>query len=171
MTYLYKQDLNLNTEFLEQSIAEIDIKQINKVPKDGTWSVLQVLEHIYYVEKGTFFLMQGPVKENYRKPFEKIEEIKTYLLDFNKKAEAPGTTQPKGKFDDPSKALEKIRANRSAIIEHMTNENKYDLVDSFEHFYFGKMTRIEWLYMMIYHVDRHIHQADIMLQKMSLESA
>lgn len=153
-----KKDLDESTKKLLDLLYEVPEPIFNAVPGEGGWTIGQVTEHLIKVETGTVRLFSGPVKEAGRDPREKIDEIKNKFLNFDNKLKAIGPIVPSDSPKDKTKALEKIQDIRQKLTSLIEIQDMTALVTGFEHWLFGPLTRVEWVYFNIYHSRRHGHQ-------------
>lgn len=57
-----KNKLKENTELLIETVTEVPDSKFNTQPEEGSWSVAQVVEHLYRSEFGIPKLFQGKLK-------------------------------------------------------------------------------------------------------------
>ena len=143
---------------LVQLISSFDHEQLNIVPFEGTWTAGQLAKHVIMSGSGFVKIMNGPVKETERKPDEMSATIKKDFLDFNTKMKSPDFVVPPNtsyKKEELLHSLEDIKAKINQAIETL------DLTKTclaFELPVYGFLTRLEALYFVLYHTQRHIHQ-------------
>lgn len=142
----------------QQLISSFDEKQINERPFEGSWTPGQVAQHIVMANSGFGEVLNGPVAATERAPDEQVEKIKNDFLDFSLKMEAPDFIIPYDKEyskDSLLNALESMKANVSKAVSDL------DLTQTclaFELPVYGRLTRLEAIYFVIYHTQRHAHQ-------------
>jgi hypothetical protein len=145
-----------------QLLSSFDQQKINTIPYEGSWTAAQVGDHIF--KSDTMFLkaLYGPVKQSERDPAEKIEGIKEVFLNFNTKLKSPKVIIPAIISHDRETLLNSLKGTATQLTEAV---QKLDLSEicltplpaSDE------LTRLEIMYFIVYHTQRHIHQ----LQKIS----
>lgn len=144
------------TSELMQLITAFDEKQFNTVPFEGSWTAGQLAEHLRksYEAKKT---LQHPVKAADRKPDTFIEPIKKDFLNFTNKFNSPAFIVPEKKNYNKEVLLAQISQSREQIMEAIKT---LDLLEgtSFVLPGCGELTRLELIYFMVFHTQRHIHQ-------------
>lgn len=151
-------DLQLSTEQLVAQIQAFSPENFNIQPNPSIWSGAQVCEHLYILEYGVCKILAGETKENNRDPEQKIALMAQAMSNFEQKIIAPDFTQPAGKVRSTAEMIEKHQKVRQNLLEL---SQIYDLgaaCVSAKHPYFGVLTRIEWIYMIILHCQRHLQQ-------------
>ncbi len=95
---------------------------------------------------------------------ENISPIRESFLDFHTKMKNPDFNTPTGKHHDKQKTIESLKD----IYENVKDAaGKLDLTQmclDFEIPGSGNMIRMEWIYFMIYHTQRHTHQSKNILE-------
>jgi hypothetical protein len=143
---------------LMQTIASIKQKDINQVPFEGSWTAGQVCEHVNLSVSGVVETLKAPTEVTERSPDQYAKELKDMFLNFNLKFPSAPAIMPSG-VDHDKKALVDVLTN---TFENLVNIiQTEDLTGTFAGFKFpgmGQLTRLEWVYLTIYHTQRHIHQ-------------
>jgi uncharacterized damage-inducible protein DinB len=155
----YTTELRNNTENILSALSRLTPIQQSAKPADG-WSVLEILEHIYLTEKSIIRLLKSP-PEGLHDGDEKIgrQQLKKLLIEKRQiKVEAPEFTLPKGILANVD-AFETAFADQRARLIQSLEEGTL-VVDSrlYLHPYLGKITVSDWLYLIIYHSERHLGQ-------------
>jgi hypothetical protein len=151
-------ELENSLDAFQQLVASFDERQINERPFEGSWTPGQVAQHIVMANSGFGEVLNGPVGATDRAPDEQVEKIKNDFLDFSLKMEAPDFIVPYNKEyskDNLLHALEKMKASVSKAVSDL------DLTQTclaFELPVYGRLTRLEAIYFVIYHTQRHAHQ-------------
>jgi len=150
---------------LIQLVSSFNQEQINTIPFEGSWTAGQLGRHMIKSNSGFVEMLNGPVKDSGREPDKMVERIKEDFLDFNTKMKSPDFIVP-----------ENINYNKEALLSSLNNIkvdlNKavltLDLTKTclvFELPVYGALTRLEAIYFVIYHTQRHIHQLKNIFQK------
>lgn len=116
------------------------------------------VEHLIKIETGTLRLLSKNLKSPDRNPIEKITFIRERLMDFETGMKAYGPILPNDKPKDKDKALGKLQDTRQRLGGLIKIHDLTEKVTVFDHPLFGTLTRIEWLYFIIYHGRRHVRQ-------------
>ena len=130
--------------------------------KDGNrWSVMEVLEHIYIVDKMCFSIVSRPAAEkeaatNELYGSDKMKHI--MIANRKRRVEAPEDTVPSGSIADVPAFEHLFLQQRDLLKQHLLS-NKI-IVDNkvHKHLMLGEMTIADWLYFMVHHTDRHLDQ-------------
>jgi hypothetical protein len=150
------KDLDDTASELLQIIQSFDQEQFNTIPFEGSWAAGQTAEHL--LKSNISKLLYGNVNETDRQPDEKIQEIKDIFLNFDVKMTAPHFNTPSVKSQDKEEILasftDAYKETRKAAAALDLSETCLD----FELPGLGRLTRLEWIYFMIFHIQRHIHQ-------------
>ena len=150
-----------------QILSQIDEKEINIVPFEGSWTVGQLAQHMIMSNSGFDELMNGRIKETQRKPDELIDRIRTTFLDFSRKMQSPDFVLPP-KIDynkhELLKSLNNIKERLDSTLETL------DLTKTcagFELPVLGYLTRLEAAHFVLYHTQRHTHQLKNIVAKLA----
>lgn len=134
---------------------------------NGGWNVLQILEHIYIVDRGCKILVSRPSQElSEQDTVYGKEKLAAFLVKFRqRKVVAPESMEPKGKFttfDDFKTAFSSLRQE---LVQDV--EQQKIIVDNrtYKHPVLGAMTVTDWLYFIPFHAQRHVEQIQDILGK------
>ena len=160
-----KKEIESSTNDLVDLISSFSAEEINKVPFEGSWTPGQVADHILKSQKGILQMTKGNVEETDRDPAEKIEGLRRTFLDFTIKMNAPDFILPSKEPLDQQKLLERARKNGKEVSDAVDSMNLNVLCMDFTFPNSGPMTRLEWLYFIVFHTRRHNHQLKNMTEK------
>ncbi len=155
-TELFNQ-VETTTNELIQLIDSLSEEQLNKIPFEGSWTAAQVGDHLlksYSVAE----TLSGNIKTTERNPEEKTEIIKKVFLDFNTKMESPGFIIPSDTLIAKTDLLMALKNRIDQLKEIIRTQDLSQTCLDFSIPGLGEFTRSEWLYFMVYHSQRHIHQ-------------
>ncbi|MDN5284497.1 MAG: DinB family protein [Mucilaginibacter sp.] len=145
-------------EKLIQTIALIKQDEINRTPFEGSWTAGQVGEHINLSVSGMIKTLSAPVNVTEREPDRYVKGIKDMFLNFNLKfSAAPGIT-PTDKHQDKETLINTLTNTFKGFINIVRAEDLTGTFPGVEFPGMGPLTRLEWVYLTIYHTQRHIHQ-------------
>jgi hypothetical protein len=143
-----------STELL-QLVSSTAENIINTVPYRNSWTAAQLATHINKSNKaiGQALNMEGKVVE--RDPGARIGELKSMFLNFDIKFKSPEFIRPEVAnyqkaivVSDLKKSIEQLRtAGHKTVLTEIINLPA-----------FGEITKLELLYFVLYHTQRHIHQ-------------
>lgn len=143
-------------EFIS-ALSSFTTEDFNTKRADGGWSAAQVGQHMN-LSHGLGALLRGDVTDVDRDPAEHIPQIRKDFLDFETKMQSPGFVRPEDRHYDREELIaslkEKIADSKEAISTLDLNKACTDFV------FPGSMpfTRLEWIYFLVYHTQRHTHQ-------------
>ena len=150
---------------LIQTISTFNQEEFNTIPFKGSWTAGQVAEHVYKSVSSFTKGLYGKVKPTTRQPDEKVEPIKKAFLDFDTKMSSPDFILPSSGAHDKNATLNSLENTMDKITDAI---KKFDLTEtclSFVPPVIGELTRLESIYFVIYHTQRHIHQLKNISQK------
>ncbi|RUT28420.1 DinB family protein [Paenibacillus zeisoli] len=138
-------------------VEDLDNQQLNAHLNPGQWSIAQILDHLYLMERGIAHqvgvtLKQGQAAPTSAKPFH-------LTLDRTRRIEAPPhmvpTEEPKS-LEQLKDQLEQSRASFIRVYEGRSDEQLTQL--SFPHPVFGLMDLKQWEEFVGLHEQRHLEQ-------------
>jgi len=145
------------TEFHDLT-SSFTSEEINIVPYTGSWTAGQLGKHVVMSNSGFVEMLDGPTTETKREPDKLVGKIKEDFLNFNIRMEAPDSVRPaiiEYKKEDLLNELEKIK---SMIKKEVVTLDLTKTCVSFELPVYGFLTRLEAVFFVIYHTQRHVHQ-------------
>ncbi|MDQ3019373.1 MAG: DinB family protein [Bacteroidota bacterium] len=166
MTKKILSDYESTNEKLFQLFSEFKPEHINTVPFEGSWTAAQLAEHLYKSDKLILKTVNGPVKPTERQPDEKVSVIKEVFLDFKTKMKSPDFNTPSNKEHEQKEMLNSLEEKKEEITQVIKTKNLSDTCLSFTLPEMGELTRLEWIYFGIYHMQRHTHQLKNIFEKL-----
>ncbi|TCC85807.1 DinB family protein [Pedobacter hiemivivus] len=145
------------TEF-QQLISSFDEQQLNAVPFEGSWTPAQVARHICKANSGFAEALNGPVQDTDRAPDQSVKTIERIMLDFTTKMNAPAFILPEMKAYNKERLINTLEDIKVDVSKAVTDLDLTQTCLSFELPGLGQVTRLEAVYFMIYHTQRHAHQ-------------
>lgn len=163
-----KNKLKENTELLIETVTEVPDSKFNTQPEEGSWSVAQVVEHLYRSEFGIPKLFQGETQKDIdRAPDAYIEQMRKQFLESDRKMEASGIILPTEEEKSKEELIAKFELNRTKITELIGKLDPDELCLMFKHPIFGYLTRQEWAHFNIIHTQRHLGQIQRILSQLN----
>lgn len=165
----------LNTKELLASIDEVSNEllqlismqsesTINTIPFKDSWTAAQVAAH---VTKSTASIIQAlnmEAKTTERSADERMQELREMFLNFTIKFKSPEFILP----TQDTYQQEQLIINLQRVFTRLKEESqKADLTGIITHPAFGDITKLELLYFVLYHTQRHIHQLKNILKAIS----
>lgn len=145
---------------LLELISSTNAGSINVVPYKDSWTPAQLATHVTKSNKAIAQGMEMKGKHAERDPMEGEPDIKKMFLDFGAKYKSPEFIVP-----------EKTKYEKDEVVEVLNNSinklkdlrGKVSLTEIIALPIFGEVTKLELLYFVLYHTQRHIHQLNKML--------
>lgn len=103
-------------------------------------------------------ILTAPVKKTNRAPDEKVESIKSVFLNFDIKMSSPEFITPSAQLIEKEALLNSLKDRTSKILEISESLDLSETCTAFSLPGSGEFTRLEWLYFILYHTQRHIAQ-------------
>src|SRR5437773_634130 len=149
------QSLNDTTSQFFELVSSFDEQELNIMPHDGGWTVGQVAEHVTRSNLNIANELSRHGKICDRAPDAGVEKIRSIFLDFNKKLKSPEFILPT-RHAYAREIL--IKELERSIDELKEVSNKEDLFQIVNPAIFGEVTKLETIYFVVYHTQRHIRQ-------------
>lgn len=140
---------------LEKLIYPLNAETFNAVPFTNSWTAAQVIVHVIKsnLTIAKALNMEGKIID--RDPAERVEELKDLFLDFTVKFESPEFILPA----DTWYIKEEVVRDFIHSMQQLEEESKpVNLAEAISHPAFGEITKLELLYFVLFHTQRHIHQ-------------
>lgn len=145
------------TDF-ESAVAVFDDVNINQIPFAGSWTAGQVAQHLILGNKGFADILGATVKDTDRAIDGLIPQLKEIFLNFEVKLNAPDFILPPQRDYKKSELLPAIQNIRETIVTTIHTLPLDKTCVAFELPTLGYLTRLEAIYFVIYHTQRHIRQ-------------
>jgi uncharacterized damage-inducible protein DinB len=127
----------------------------NRKPSAKKWSIAQVADHIYLSNQSIIKALQLDGTEVDRDPAERIEELKEMFLDFSKLYKAPLFIVPQQTDYNREQLMQALLRSLQQIHRLMYKTELNVLIN---HPAFGDISKLEILYFVLYHTQRHLRQ-------------
>lgn len=136
-------------------VSSTNGETINAIPFKNSWTAAQLATH---VTKSNKAISQGMEMEG--KPAERAADageanLKKMFLDFEAKYKSPEFIVPEEKSYDKDEVVKDLN---NSIDNLKVARNEVDLVEIIALPIFGEITKLELLYFVLYHTQRHLHQ-------------
>lgn len=146
-------------EELWESVNGLSDEQLNEVVEEGKWTIVQVLEHLYLLEKKLARWIQNALLSN----ASNATENRPIHLAVNRthKIEAPKVIVPSNEFQTMDQLKIKLADSREALINSIKGVSEDDLnKKSLPHPTFGFLSLNQWVSLIGFHEQRHIGQIE-----------
>lgn len=155
---MISSDFNKVFSDLATTVEGFEYKSYNEVPFDGSWTPAQVTQHVVLASEGFVKVLNAEVKDTERAIDEKKSQIKAIFLDYGTKMKSPDFILPELKEYDKERHLAKIEIIQEGITKAINDLDLSKTCLSFELPGMGHLTRLEAIYFVTYHTERHVHQ-------------
>ena len=138
-------------------VEEVSDEEARTKPDENSWSILEVLEHLYLMEQMIVHQMNQAIKRGDEQQVNEKPLHKTTNRDY--KVEAPETLKPKGEFNTLKDAKKGLEHTREATYFLVHNKDKETLQNrAFPHPSFGDLNLEQWVEFIGWHELRHLDQ-------------
>jgi hypothetical protein len=137
------------------ALSPLSERQLNTIPFPGSWSAGQVTRHIIKSNGSIDQALGLPGNATERCPDQRVQELKEIFLDFSIKFEAaPFITPTRDSYQK-----ERLIADLSATTLRLSQTSRHtDLDKAIHHPAFGEITKLELLFFVLFHTQRHVRQ-------------
>ena len=142
------------SEILE-TISLYNEKEINAVALEDSWTVAQVADHL---TKSNHSILQALDIHSFRyRPNADLrkEELEDQFLNFSVKFKSPGFILPDKNYYDKRELIKKF-SDSFKNLHYKSNHT--NLSETINHRSFGDITKLELIYFVWYHSQRHLRQ-------------
>jgi uncharacterized damage-inducible protein DinB len=152
-----KHNKEVREEVLKSVLGLTD-SQLNEKPT-GKWSIMQVLEHLYLLEKLIVHQMSKVMHSDEETAIE--DKPINQTIDRTFKLEAPSYVTPSDDFTTFSTIQEKLLKSRTALEAFIDEaDEKKMLKRSIPHPIFGRLHLKQWVEFIGWHEKRHLVQIE-----------
>jgi hypothetical protein len=148
-------ELSTTQQELVNLLNSFSTVTINQIPLEGSWTAAQVADHVSLSNFSIARALQLKGNSINREPDERAGELKDLFLDFNRKFKSPDFIVPTKTEYDKSELLYQLHSSIDKIQEEVEAAVLTELIT---HPAFGDITKLEILYFVLYHTQRHIQQ-------------
>jgi uncharacterized damage-inducible protein DinB len=154
----------VRAELLE-SVSGLTDEQLNKEVEEGRWTIMQVLEHLFLMERSITKAIQGTLEKGEVHP---VGAKPIHLsVDRSTKVDAPLFVDPSKEFITLDDMKEKLSKSRNGLLQVVENTTKQDLAQkSYPHPLFGLVSLEQWVPFIGYHEKRHLAQIEELKAKL-----
>ncbi|MBB6239034.1 hypothetical protein HDC90_003681 [Pedobacter sp. AK013] len=143
---------------LEHEFSRFNAPQINEVPFEGSWTAGQLVKHLVLSNSGFLEVINGPVTETDKPADLMVKEIRKDFLNFGVKYNSPKEIYPEDRTYSQPELLKSLKQIRAGISEAARGLDLTKTCTAYELPGYGFLTRLETIYFVIYHTQRHVHQ-------------
>jgi len=136
-------------------IAALSETKLNIIPFKNSWTGAQLATHVTKSNNSIAQALKMEAKPSERDPGERVQELKEMFLDFTIKFQTPDFILPTQDIYEKETLVTRLKRSNELLKEVAA---KVDLSDIISLPAFGEITKLELLYFVLYHTQRHIHQ-------------
>ncbi|MBK5445630.1 MULTISPECIES: DinB family protein [unclassified Peribacillus] len=152
-------------EELLEAVNNLSDEQLNAHPEEGRWSIIQVLNHLYLMERVITKSIADKLKSDESIPAE--DKPIEYTLNREVKVSAPPFVIPSEAFQTLDEVKNKLSESRQAFIQVVDSANEKDLEQkSFPHPLFKELSLKQWIPFVGLHEKRHLLQIEELKSKL-----
>lgn len=136
-------------------MGSLSEEHFNTVPFSDSWTPAQLAVHVTKSNNGIAQGMGMEGEPAIRMPAERVAELKKIFLDFNHKLKSPEFIVPRPGLYEQTATLAALKKSTDQLKE------KSRLADLSEEIVFpalGEITKLELLYFVLFHTQRHVYQ-------------
>lgn len=125
------------------------------IPGPEMWTAAQIADHI---TKSTFSIakaLEMKSEVTNRDPAQRVPELKKMFLDFTVKYKSPEFILPTQPTYEKALLITKLN---TAFEQLQQRSNRVNLTEMISHPAFGDVTKLELLYFVLFHTQRHLQQ-------------
>lgn len=139
------------------SIDHLSDEQLNQVVHKDQWSIIQVLDHLFLMEKSVAHIISDQLTNG----IDKITSDKPIQLttDRTTKVNAPSFVIPSNEFITLDEMKNKLTASRESLLEVINSaDSSLFKKRSYRHPVFGNLSLYQWISFVGLHEKRHLAQ-------------
>ena len=157
------QEFEAATNGYLEIVSGLNQEEINTVPFLGSWTAAQVTEHLCKSDNAMIKALNGPVYPTNRPPDAGVNSLRDTFLDFSTKLPSPDFIIPSATTHEKDSLMEAFTTGREQIGNAIKS---LDLTTSCQMPIFGEPTRLELIYFVIFHTQRHTNQVKRISEKL-----
>jgi uncharacterized damage-inducible protein DinB len=160
-----QEKIKANTVGLLNSLNGLTDAQANVKPESTVWSVLECLEHVFLVDVGISKALLVETTENNTNDKSELigyDKLNHILVNKRKdfKVPAPDFVSPTGRFNTIEQGKQSVNIVIDKILLHLNQHDISTETHTIKHPRLGEMTKLDWIYFLITHTNRHIEQME-----------
>ncbi|PFA67656.1 hypothetical protein CN378_09010 [Bacillus sp. AFS015802] len=150
---------------LLNSVNDLTDEQLNSKLEEDRWTIMQVLDHLYLMERSLtkaiqMTLQKGEEQQVESKPIH-------FTVDRSTKVDAPPFVVPSEEKQTLQEMKDKLGASRKDLLAFLETTNKEALQKkAYPHPIFGQIRLDEWVPFIGYHEKRHLEQIEELKSKL-----
>jgi uncharacterized damage-inducible protein DinB len=155
-----QSNLTAVTEKLIKQLQLFTPENFTQKPQEQAWSAAEVAEHLFITNKNISKVLRAEGASPNRASDQKVANFKEALLNRATKLEAPETVKPTGTIQSQQELIAGLKEQSQLLNQIVEEKDLNELCTVYPHPRLGRLTRLEWLYFIIYHMERHCQQLE-----------
>lgn len=152
------EDFRKTFSALENAINAFSDKSYNEIPFENSWTPAEVVQHIILSIENFASVLNGTTEETMRPVDMLIPKFESIFLNFETKMKSPAFIDPKRESYSREEQLIKVKQAADTILNAIKELDLSPTCLDFKLPSIGVMTRLEAVYFVIFHTQRHTHQ-------------
>lgn len=150
---------------LLNAVNGLSDEQLNAQSETGRWSIIQVLDHLYLMERAITKSISDKLKSDESIPA--VDKPIELTLSRKMKVQAPPFVTPSESYQTLSEVKEKLSESRKAFVHVVDHAKEIDLEQkSFPHPLFKDLSLKQWILFVGLHEKRHLLQIEELKAKL-----
>ncbi|SDI42678.1 DinB family protein [Natribacillus halophilus] len=143
-------------------VEDLTDEQLNREVEEGRWTIAQVLEHLFLIEKEMTRTIEKELAKEDNEPARKKKPIELTLERSGAEREAPEPFQPTSEFMTLAEIKERLDHSRATLMKalHVVEDDAILSQKSAKHPAFGTMDLEQWIEFIGLHERRHLKQIE-----------
>lgn len=153
------EENNQIREEVLQSVSGLSDEQLNMQVQEGRWTIMQVLQHLYLLERAITFAISDQLANGQTKS---ISDKPIHLaVNRSTKIKAPSIVEPENKFITLVEMKKRLSQSREALTKVVDTADSSLLAQrAYPHPVFGELTLKQWIPLIGLHEKRHLAQIE-----------
>ncbi|PLS01897.1 DinB family protein [Neobacillus cucumis] len=148
------------------SVTGLTDEQLNTQVHEGRWSIMQVLHHLYLLERAITYAISNQLANGESK---NVSDKPIHLaVNRSTKVNAPSVVQPSNKFISLKEMKEKLSQSREALSKVINTADPSLLEQrAYPHPIFGELSLKQWIPLIGLHEKRHLAQIEELKEELT----
>jgi hypothetical protein len=147
--------LNETVSEILEVISFIDENKINTIVSEDSWTIAQVADHLIKSNRSIANALDIHSLKFRRHADLRKEELESQFLNFSVKFKSPGFILPDKNYYNKENLVKDLSDSFKSLYD---KSNRNDLSEMITHKAFGDITKLELIYFVWYHSQRHLRQ-------------
>ncbi|MEH7095553.1 DinB family protein [Neobacillus vireti] len=153
------EENNQIREEVLQSVSGLSDVQLNTQLQEGRWTIMQVLQHLYLLERAITFAISDQLENGQKKSIS--DKPIHSAVNRSTKIKAPSIVEPENKFITLVEMKKKLSQSREALTKVVDTADPSLLAQrAYPHPVFGELSLKQWIPLIGLHEKRHLAQIE-----------